>query len=179
MKLVLAQLQAAVPYSGSLAAVFLPALNDAMAEFGIDTRARTAAFLATCAHESASFHALREYSSGADYDVGELAKRLGNTPDDDGDGERLKGRGLIQLTGATNYRRFGLQIRRDVLADPSYLETPVGAARSAAWFWKDKGCNEAAELENFGTVCRLVNGGYNGIDARFKAYIIARRALGL
>ncbi len=179
MKLTLAELLAAVPYSGSLSAVFLPALNDAMAEFGIDTRVRTAAFLATCAHESASFKALREYATGEVYDVGALAARLGNTPEDDGDGERLKGRGLIQLTGATNYRRCGLALGRDLLADPTWLETPVGASRSAAWFWRDKGCNEAAELGNFGTVCRLVNGGYNGLDERIKAYLIARKGLGL
>lgn len=179
MRLTLLQLQAAVPYSRELAAVFLPALNDAMDEFSIDTRVRTAAFLATIAHESASFHALKEYASGEAYDTGPLAAKLGNTLAADGDGQRLKGRGLIQLTGATNYRRCSLALNRDLLAEPTYLETPVGAARSAAWFWKDAGCNEAAELGNFGTVCKLVNGGYIGLDGRIQAYLIARRALGL
>lgn len=179
MSITLAQLQAAMPYAGARADLYLQPLNAAMAEFQIDTLARKASFLAQIAHESGSLKYVREIGSGSAYDTGSLAVRLGNTPEDDDDGERLKGRGLIQITGTTNYRTCGLALGFDLLADPSYLETPVGASRSAAWYFASRGCNEAADAGNFGTITKIINGGYNGLDDRIRHYIRCRKALGI
>lgn len=52
MKLTLAQLSKIMPKSGSRAGVFINPLNDAMAEFEINTPARVASFLPQIAHES-------------------------------------------------------------------------------------------------------------------------------
>lgn len=41
------------------------------------------------------------------YDIGKLAKRLGNTPTEDGDGFKYRGHGYVQNTGLTNARKAG------------------------------------------------------------------------
>lgn len=57
------------------------------------------------------------------YDTGELAKRLGNTPEKDGDGYRYRGRGYVQITGRANYIKFG------IADDPDKALDPVTAAK--------------------------------------------------
>lgn len=179
MTLTLTQLQSCMPYAGSRAAVFLDSLNAAMAEFHIDTLLRQACFLAQVAHESGSLQYVKEIASGAAYDTGPLAVSLGNTPEADGDGQRFKGRGLIQLTGTTNYRAFGTAVGRDLLTNPAYLETPEGASRSAAWYWHTNGLNDLADQGAFGTITKKINGGYNGLDDRIRHYVRIRKALGI
>jgi len=98
----LQQLQTIMP-AAKRALLFLDPLNAAMAEFSINTPARQAMFLAQVGHESGQLNFLKELASGAAYDTGKLAARLGNTPEADGDGQRYKGRGLIQITGTRNY----------------------------------------------------------------------------
>src|SRR5690242_10083322 len=84
--------------------IFTPKLDESMLKYEIRQKeVRVAAFLAQIAHESGSLRYTREIYSGEAYDVGKKAQSLGNTPEDDGDGERYKGRGLIQITGLTNY----------------------------------------------------------------------------
>ena len=89
---------------------FLPFLQAALAEFAIETPARSAAFLAQVAHESGQFRFMEEIwgptPAQQRYEPpSSLATTLGNT--EPGDGKRFKGRGPIQITGRANYRRFG------------------------------------------------------------------------
>ena len=72
----------------------LPYMTSAMRKYGITTRPRARAFLATILHESGALRHSTEQASGAQY---EGNKALGNTQR--GDGQRFKGRGPIQLTG--------------------------------------------------------------------------------
>lgn len=171
--LTLPQLQACMPYAGERASIYVEALNHAMSEFGIDTLLRQACFLAQIAHESGSLRYTIEIASGADY---EGRKDLGNTHE--GDGVRFKGRGLIQITGRTNTQTCLISLGRKE-SDVAYLETPMGASRSAAWFWKTRGLNEIADLGNFGTLTKKINGGFNGIDDRIKGYIRIRKVFGI
>lgn len=67
------------------------------------------------------------------YDTGELAKRLGNTPQADGDGIRYAGRGLVQLTGTKNYRDAGKFLGLDLIGNPDLALDPVNAARILIW----------------------------------------------
>lgn len=165
---------------------FVDALNEAMAEFEIDSMARASAFLAQVAHESGGFRYVRELASGDAY---EGNKHLGNLQP--GDGRRFKGRGLIQITGRKNYGLAGEALGLPLLEHPELLEEPVNAARSAAWFWAigaglnlSKAAlvygvpprinlNELADEGDFDGITLAINGGMNGDDDR-RAYF--RRA---
>jgi putative chitinase len=168
------QLSAAMPYAGERVPIYVEALNHAMLEFGIDSPQRQACFLAQVAHESGSLRYTREIADGSAY---EGRKDLGNTHV--GDGPRFKGRGLLQITGRANYEKCGFALARNLVSDPTYLETPMGASRSAAWFWSAHGLNELADSESFGAITKRINGGYNGLDERFRYYLRIRKVLGL
>lgn len=153
---------------------FIDPLNAAMGGAGIDSSVRQAAFLAQVGHESGELVYTRELSTGAQY---EGRADLGNTQP--GDGVRFKGRGLLQITGRASYQACGAALGLDLLAQPELLETPVGACRSAVWFWTSHELNVLADDDAFGAITHKINGGYNGMDSRLKYWLRARRALGV
>lgn len=155
------QLRKIMPFAGTKADLFAAPLTEAMDEFEINTPERQAAFLAQIAHESGSLRYVKELATGGAY---EGRRDLGNV--EPGDGIRYKGRGLIQITGRANYRECGDALGVDLISDPSLLETPDLACRSAAWFWKSRGLNELADTGDFRSITRRINGGYNGWDDR-------------
>lgn len=175
------QLQVIMPHARERIDIWLDPLNDAMSEFGIDTQRRVAAFLAQVAHESGELRYTCEIASGSAYDTGRLAQRLGNTPAADGDGQRYKGRGLIQITGKHNYRQASLALFNDattLIEHPELLEQPVLAARSAAWFWWSNGLNVVADCPNsFQTITRRINGGLNGYAERIAYFDRAQKVI--
>jgi len=155
------------------AEVYLPHLNQYMAEYGIDTPLRIQHFLATIAVESGELRYTEELASGAAYDTGRKAVMLGNTPAKDGDGQMYKGRGLIQLTGRSNYMAYSKDIGFDfysTLSKAKGVAQPANAVRSACWFWKKNGLNTLADRDDANAVRRRVNGGTNGL-AMFKTYL--------
>lgn len=165
------QLVKILPYSRPHASVFIAPLNLAMEQHEINTAARAAAFIAQVGHESGSFQFMRELASGVAY---EGREDLGNVRK--GDGVRFKGRGLIQVTGRTNYGNCSIALFGDLrlLEKPELLEEPLNACRSAAWFWSTRGLNALADVGNFKRITKLINGGYNGLEDRLVHY---RRAL--
>lgn len=173
------QLRQIMPLARGRVAVFLPYLNAAMARRQINTPRRIAAFLAQVGHESGQLLYVRELASGAAYDTGRLAEQLGNTPAADGDGQRYKGRGLIQVTGRSNYRSCSLALFGDerLLERPELLEQPDWAAESAAWFWESKGLNALADAMDFNRITRRINGGLNGLADRLALWGKAREVL--
>jgi putative chitinase len=170
----LEQMKKIIPHAGLKVGVFFGPLTEAMTEFGIDTPARQAAFLAQVAHESGSLRYVRELASGRAY---EGRVDLGNTQP--GDGVRFKGRGLIQITGRANYRACSLALFGDarLLDRPEILEQAVPACRSAAWFWSSRGLNALADTGNFRAITRAINGGYNGMPDRLAHYARAKVVL--
>ena len=78
--------------------------------------------LATVYHETdKQMQPITEYGDQkyfSKYDTGTLAKRLGNTPEADGDGYKYRGRGDIQITGYDNYLRFGKLLGVDLVGKP-------------------------------------------------------------
>lgn len=164
------ELRQIMPYSAGRAETFLQPLLAAMAEFGISTARRRAAFLAQVAHESGELRYTRELADGLGY---EGRKDLGNT--EPGDGPLFKGRGLLQVTGRANYEACGKALNLPLITNPSLLEVPVGACRSAGWTWSTRGLNALADDEAFGTITHKINGGYNGLDDRLRYWLRARK----
>ncbi|MBB4267368.1 glycoside hydrolase family 19 protein [Roseospira visakhapatnamensis] len=139
---------------------------------GIDTAPRVAHLLAQLAHESNRFRTTEEYASGAAY---EGRRDLGNTRP--GDGRRYKGRGLIQLTGRANYRRFGRLVGEDLEAHPERAAEPGLSLRIAAAYWTDRGLNPLADADDIRAITRRINGGANGLPDRVRCLERARTAL--
>jgi putative chitinase len=160
------------PFASSKVSVYAPLLTVAMAQFEIDTPRRQAAFLAQVGHESGQLKYTEELADGHAYD-GRVD--LGNTSP--GDGPRYKGRGLLQITGRSNYERCGRGLGIDLLSQPDVLALPENAVRSAAWFWKEHDLNQFADSDRFGSLTKQINGGYNGLDQRIQLWITARRVL--
>lgn len=143
--------------------LYLPHLENTFDEFEINTPARLRMFLAQIGHESGQLKYVRELASGTAYE-GRLD--LGNTTD--GDGVRYKGRGLIQITGKSNYALVSLALGIPCLKTPELLETPENACRSAGWYWYKKNLNALADQGKFELITRRINGGLNGYADRIK-----------
>ena len=174
------QLQQILPNAGQTAGVFVPVLNTAMVRFQIVGTKRIAAFIAQIGHESGQFRYVRELGNDqylSKYDTGSLAKRLGNTPEADGDGQKYRGRGLIQITGRANYMMCGEALDLDLINQPELLEKPQHACMSAAWFWASRGLNTLADAGQFDTITRRINGGQNGAADRQALYARALKVL--
>ncbi|MFA7269941.1 MAG: glycoside hydrolase family 19 protein [Sterolibacterium sp.] len=152
---------------------FVDPLNDAMHEFDIDANTeRETAFLAQICHESGGFYYVRELASGDAY---EGRSDLGNT--EPGDGRKFKGRGLIQITGRSNYAACGDALGLDLCDKPELLEQPIAACRSAGWFWHKRGLNELADAGDFLHITKRINGGTNGWEDRLAYLKRAQKAL--
>lgn len=127
-------------------------------------------FLAQLAHESAGFRTLVEYATGEAY---EGRADLGNT--NPGDGVRYKGRGVIQLTGRANYRRYGALLSLRLEDKPGRAARPEEAFKIAAMYWLDRGINTPTDLADIEAVTRKINGGLNGLQDRKARYDKAMR----
>lgn len=145
-------------------------LDDTLTAYGMHTELRAAHALAQLCHESAGFRTTEEFADGSAY---EGRKDLGNTQP--GDGTRFKGRGLIQLTGRANYAKYGPIIGIDLLAGPQVAAEPVVSLKIACEFWKQRGLNRFADLDDIETVTKRINGGLKGLDSR-KAFLEKAKA---
>lgn len=177
-------------------------LNAAMKEFGIDSPYRCAGFIAQCAHESVLFTAAVEnlnYSATGLVNTWpkrftlELAQQyerqperianyvyaniLGNGETASGDGWRYRGRGMLGITGRSNYMECGRSLGLDLVAHPELLEEMASAAQSAGWFWKLRKVNAAADADDIKKMTYLINGGYIGLDQRTRYYAAAKKVL--
>ena len=183
------------------------ALSQLLPDYEINTARRIAAFIAQCSHESANFTALKENLNyrwqtlrklfPKYFPTDELAQqyaslpnkqeaianriyggRMGNGPEETGDGFRFCGRGLIQLTGKQNYTWFAASLSITVEEASEYLQTFEGAAQSACWFWETNKLNQWADAGDMVTLTKRINGGTIGLDDRIKHYEHALHVLG-
>jgi putative chitinase len=160
--------------------LFAGPLTGAMEEYEIKTTRRQAAFLAQIAHESGSLKYVEEIASGEAY---EGRKDLGNTQP--GDGKRFKGRGLIQITGRSNYTELSKELHYDFIVHPKALERPGAASYSAAWFWWSRHLNRLADIDAFLKISIRINGVNpktgkpNGWADRLEHWERCKKALGV
>lgn len=192
-----------MPLAGNQADVFAAPLTAAMERFRIIGPVRQASFLAQIAHESGQLSRMTEnliYSAprmmvvwpkrfptlasteGYAQNAPALANkvyggRMGNGPEETGDGWRYRGRGLIQLTGKENYRKCGAAVGYDLVAHPEFMGSPMLAALSAAWFWNANGINELADKGDQAAVTMRINGGVHGLAERLAMFEVARKVL--
>lgn len=187
MMVTIEQLAAACGANRTRAALMLPGLNEALAEFPINTQARLGMFLANVGHETCRLLYLselwgptpqqRRYERDVNapwpdspqqakddrFSVNRLAYMLGN--DAVGDGKRYAGHGFLQNTGKTNHRlaTAHLRLRLPHLEVPDFVMTPTQLATSE-WGWmaaaeyaERVGCLQAADRGDFDAFCDLIN----------------------
>lgn len=190
MKITQAQLQRAVPdVNKARLDEFVASFNMWAPHYGIDNVRRVVHYLAQVFHESGALRYTEEIASGAAYDTGAKAVALGNTPEKDGDGQRYKGRGFIQLTGLANYKAFNDSdlCTEDVVKHPEKVAKFPLNQMASMWFWQRNKLNEMADGDDGGTagegvverITRRVNGGLNGISQRKYYYRRFKREFGL
>jgi putative chitinase len=178
-----AQLKAIMPnLPAGKRATYLPFMVQAMGDHLINTPLRAAAFLAQLAHESAELKYMEEIwgptAQQKKYEPPHgVARNLGNTLP--GDGYRFRGRGPIQLTGRSNYKKYGELLGVDLVNNPDLAAKPEFAFQTAALYWNLNKCNEFADVKDFKAITRAINGGYNGLADRERYYEIAKNALGV
>jgi len=183
------------------------ALAQLLPDYEINTAKRIAAFVAQCAHESGGFMVLKENLNYRAASLRKIfpkyfpddaiaqryasmpnkqeaianrvyASRMGNGPEESGDGWRYCGRGLIQLTGRQNYTWFAASLGISPEEATEYLGTFEGAAQSACWFWETNKLNQWADAGDIVTLTKRINGGTIGLEDRIKHYEHALHVLG-
>jgi putative chitinase len=174
---------------------FVEPLNDVMEFYEINNPKRISMFLAQVGHESGGLRTIKEnlnYSADGlkrvfpkyfrDVNPADYAKkpekianrvyggRMGNGPESTGDGYRYCGRGLIQLTGKSNYEAFAADMGWPLAEATEWLSTEEGAAWSAGWFWDSRELNQWADKGDILTVTKKINGGTIGLEDRKSHY---------
>lgn len=198
------QIEAAVGCARVIAQNYAEPIRETCRLFDIDTGPRIASFLAQTGHESASFtrtkenlnysadglvktwpsrfpRALAEQVARRPEQIANIAygNRMGNK--NPGDGFRYIGRGLIQITGLSNYEAITEAIHEklatvpDFALHPELLESPRWAAISAGAYWNDHDLNELADKGDFARISKRINGGSIGAADRNARFARAMR----
>jgi putative chitinase len=174
---------------------FVEPLNDVMAFYEINNKKRISMFLAQVGHESGGMRTIKEnlnysadrlkvifpkYFRGIDpngYAKNPAkianrvyANRMGNGDENSGDGYRYCGRGLIQLTGKSNYEAFAQDMGWPLEEATEWLSTEEGASWSAGWFWDSRELNQLADKGDVLNVTKKINGGTIGLEDRKSHY---------
>jgi putative chitinase len=172
------------------------ALIKVLPDYQIDTPQRLSAFISQCAHESADFTAVQEnlnykaeslmrtwpshfpnmeianqYAHNQEMIANRAyANRMGNGDESSGDGWKFCGRGLIQLTGRSNYQDFADSLQMSIDDVPAYLGTYEGAIQSACFFWESNNINSLADSHDIKQITKIINGGELGLEDRMNRY---------
>ena len=173
-------------------AEWLEPLRAVFDRYDMHTPQRQAAFVGQCAHESHNFKILEEnlnYSAAGLHATWPTrfptlesaqayhrqpekiankvyANRMGNGDEASNEGWLYHGRGLIQLTGKSNYTLAGDALLVDFVYSPDLVLAPKYAALTAGWFWSKNGLNRLADTGSWEAITRKINGGILGLEDR-------------
>lgn len=161
-----AQLKSLFPYAQPT--VLVAITPDSLKQGGLTTAQRARHFLAQMAHESVGFKYLHELGGRKYFQRYEGRTDLGNVKP--GDGYKYRGRGIIQLTGRTNYAVYGKKLGLDLINDPDLASRADIALKIALQYWNDKKLNNFADANDIKTITKRINGGYNGLQDRINWY---------
>ena len=177
---------------------WVDAMNNVFPTYNIDTPQRIAAFLAQCGHESGGWTTFEENLNYSAQGLNGIFKkyfptlesaqpyarkpemiankvyggRMGNGPEESGEGYKFRGRGILQLTGKDNYKACSQTLFQDntLLDDPDLLLDPYYAIHSACWFWNKNKLNQFADAGDLTTLTKRINGGTIGLEDRIHHY---------
>lgn len=172
------------------AAELSAALKVAAEKYAINTPLRVKHFLGQCLEETGGLVALSElggytYCENKYGYLTNTGKNLGNTLPDEG--YKFRGRGLIQLTGKSNYSIAS----KSLYGDNRLLETPdliitslYNATLVSAWWWYN--CNKGkkypdgqpnffADADDIVSVSKTVNGGPGSVNKKYTPYNMSKR----
>lgn len=115
------------------------------------------------------------------------ASRLGNGDELSGDGYKYRGRGMMQLTGKTNYSEFtnthnqkNPNDQRDFVANPELVAIEIAyGIESSFYFWNSRNLNVVADTDDVEQVTTLVNSGLNGLADRKARLAKLKQELGI
>lgn len=165
---------------------YLPYIERALMQCGLNDKTMVAMALATIAAESAGFEPIDEQVSryntspnGHHFDLYDNRKDLGNSGYPDG--ALYKGRGFIQLTGRFNYAHMdeALKLNGRLLEHPSMANNADIAASVLAKYLSTREFKIRVALaeRDWRQARRLVNGGSHGLDRFSRAYRCLSRVL--
>lgn len=106
------------------------------------------------------------------------ANRIGNGDVASGDGWRYRGRGMIQLTGKSNYKSFTAVHNKiwtddimDFVKTPDLVAQETYAVRSALLFWKTHNlasiANKGLSYDESSKITAVINKGTDSYEERF------------
>jgi len=115
------------------------------------------------------------------------SSRMGNGDEASEDGYKFRGRGIIQLTGKNNYRKY-TEIHnsanpgdvKDFVENPDLIITTAKyGVESGFVYWAMVNANTIADADNSERLTIAINGGMNGYDERIECLEKLKAHLGL
>jgi putative chitinase len=190
--------------SGYDAEKWLPSIDMAMLEADITTPDQQAAFLAQIGEESGGLRMVNELPWGLprsqwndepavrDYFNNKYANMNGNGDVSSGDGYNYRGRGILQITGKSNYAAVSERLYGDdrLVNNPDLLSEPEAACAAAAAYWSENNLNrfippnQQVTPQQFQDLGSTINVGHpgdvpNNAAERVKYWEAAKEALGV
>lgn len=181
------------------------ALNNTFPKWNITTMQQVAAFIGQCAVESAQFNeTIENLNYGAagllaifpdEFTSSTMANQYARNPEaianivyapprlgnsQPGDGWYLRGRGLIQISGRTNYQAFATTMNLAFDDAVTYATTQQGAADCAGWYWYENNLNQYStdDVNDFINLTRAINGSTTDLQSREDFWEAAKSVLG-
>lgn len=115
------------------------------------------------------------------------ASRMGNGDEASQEGYKFRGRGIIQLTGKNNYRKYteihnraNPNDQRDFVEDPDMIITVTRyGIESGFIYWAMVNANEIADSDRSADLTAAINGGMNGYADRIECLTKLKEHMGI